>query len=77
MYTPRNNFSRRFGSYAENDSSKILNPVFARVRIQAPHVFAEKLIPQEFFPACIGFVPGGVLYHFSLEIFPDEVHPLN
>ena len=34
-------------------------PVFARVRIQAPHVFAEKLIPQEIFPACIGFVPGG------------------
>ena len=33
-------------------------PVFARVRIQAPHVFAEKLIPQELFPACIGFVPG-------------------
>ena len=34
-------------------------PVFARVRIQAPHVFAQILIPQEFFPACIGFVPGG------------------
>ena len=34
-------------------------PVFARVRIQALHAFAEKLIPQEFFPACIGFVPGG------------------
>ena len=34
-------------------------PVFAQVRIQAPHVFSEKLIPQEFFPACIGFVPGG------------------
>ena len=34
-------------------------PVFARVRIQAPHVFTQKLIPQEFFPACIGFVPGG------------------
>ena len=33
--------------------------VFARVRIQAPHVFTKKLIPQEFFPACIGFVPGG------------------
>ena len=32
-------------------------PVFARVWIQAPHVFAQKLIPQEFFPACIGFVP--------------------
>ena len=34
-------------------------PVFAQVRIQAPHVFARKLIHQEFFPACIGFVPGG------------------
>ena len=33
--------------------------VFARVRIQAPHVFTQKLIPQELFPACIGFVPGG------------------
>ena len=36
-------------------------PVFPRVRIQAPHVFAQKLIPQEIFPACIGFVPGGIL----------------
>ena len=34
-------------------------PVFARMRIQAPHVFMQKLIPQEFIPACIGFVPGG------------------
>ena len=34
--------------------------VFARVRIQTPHVFAEKLIPQDFFPVCIGFVPGGM-----------------
>ena len=37
-------------------------PVFARVRIQALHVFAQKLIPQEFFPACIGFVPGGTTF---------------
>ena len=29
------------------------------MRIQAPHVFARKLIPQEHFPACIGFVLGG------------------
>ena len=34
-------------------------PVFAQVRIQAPHVFAQKLIPQDIFPACIGLVPGG------------------
>ena len=33
-------------------------PVFARVRIQAPHAFAEKLIPQEMFPACIGLCRG-------------------
>ena len=25
------------------------SPVFARVQIQAPHVFAQKLIPQDFF----------------------------
>ena len=37
-------------------------PVFARVRIQAPHVFAKKIIPQEMFPACIGFVPGGCTF---------------
>ena len=48
MYTPRNNFPQEFGLYAENDSSKTF-PVFARVRIQAPHVVTKKLIPQEFF----------------------------
>ena len=42
-------------------------PVFARVRIQAPHVFAQKLIPQEFFPACIGFVPGGKYKMFVIS----------
>ena len=46
-------------TYFKNNSSKIL-PVFARVRIQAPHVFAQKLIPKEIYPACIGFVPGGI-----------------
>ena len=33
-------------------------PVFARVRLQTPHVFVQKLVPQKCFPACIGFVPG-------------------
>ena len=42
-------------------------PVFARKRIQAPHVFAQKLIPRDFFPACIGFVPGGTRTLFSLH----------
>ena len=36
-------------------------PVFALMRIQAPHVFAQKLIPQDLFPACIGFVLGANL----------------
>ena len=46
-------------TYFKNNSSKYF-PVFALMRIQAPHVFAQKLTPQEFFPACIGFVPGGI-----------------
>ena len=44
-------------TYFKNNSSKQF-PVFARVQIQAPYVFTQKLIPQELFPACIGFVPG-------------------
>ena len=57
-------------------------PVFARVRMQAPHVFAQKLIPQEFFPACIGFVPGGkearlLKFHFSEAIIVFGDNELN
>ena len=44
-------------TYFKNNSSKIF-PVSAQGRIQALHVFAQKLIPQDIFPACIGFVPG-------------------
>ena len=44
-------------THFENNSSKNV-PVFARVRIQAPHLFVQKYIPQYFYPACIGFVPG-------------------
>ena len=49
-------------------------PVFVRVRIQAPHVFAPKLIPQEMFPACIGSLRGGMLAvakHISGNHPPD------
>ena len=39
--------------------------VFARVRIQPPHVFAYKLINSLiFFSACIGFVPAGKVHSF-------------
>ena len=51
-------------------------PVFARVRIQAPHVFAQKLIPQEFFPACIGFVPGGIHQNKAKMDFQEGTKPL-
>ena len=37
--------------------------IWLNTRELPPHkyfpVFAQKLIPQEIFPACIGFVPGG------------------
>ena len=58
MYLHRHELPPKYGKYKENGSSKIHSPVFARVRIQAPHVLAQKLIPQGCFPACIGFVPG-------------------
>ena len=63
MYSHRVNSPKNLAEYSGNTSSKIYFPVFARVRIQAPHVFAQKLIPQEFYPACIGFVPGGYSGH--------------
>ena len=59
LYQYRGHRGQSANTYFKNNSSKIYFPVFALMRIQAPHVFAQKLIPQEFFPACIGFVPGG------------------
>ena len=55
-------------------------PVFALMRIQAPHAFAQKLIPQDFFPACIGFVPGGTgLEQLNFKVwnlaFPYTTNP--
>ena len=41
------------------------------MRIQAPHVFAKKIkFPKIYFPACIGFVPGGTytrMMHLDFE----------
>ena len=38
--------------------------MFAQVRKQAPHVYSrENYYPKNFFSACIGFVPGGVLWN--------------
>ena len=52
MYSHRVNYPKKFGKtlrpLGEIPPQKYF-PVFARVRIQAPHVFAKKLIPQEFF----------------------------
>ena len=67
MYSYRLNSPKNLAKYSGNTSSKIFSPVFARVRIQAPHVFAQKIIPQEFFPACIGFVPWGIV-----TVFPGK-----
>ena len=64
MYSHRMNSPKNLAPYSGISSQKYL-PVFARVRIQAPHVFVQKLILQEFFPACIGFVAGGLLSPYS------------
>ena len=40
--------------FAENVKKSLRKVhIFARVQIQVPHVFAQKSIPQDYFPACI------------------------
>ena len=58
MCSHHNEFPREFGKRVEKSSN--IFSVLARVRIQAPHVFAQKLIPQEHFPTCISIVPGNI-----------------
>ena len=58
LYSHRNNSLRNLANMRKMIPQKDF-PAFARVRIQAPHAFTQQLIPQYFFPACIGFVPGG------------------
>ena len=63
---------QRAGAKVRIHISKIIPqkyfPVFALMRIQAPHVFAQKSIPQEFSPACIGFVPESCCILISIMI---------
>ena len=68
MYSHRVNSPKNLAKYSGNTSSQKYFPVFARVRIQAPHVFSQKLIPQEICPACIGFVPGGSSFPCFLSL---------
>ena len=46
-------------TYFENNSSKIFSCIRTRANA-SPTCVRPKLIPQECFPACIGFVPGGM-----------------
>ena len=61
-------------TYFKKNSSKRF-PVFTLMRIQAPHVFAQKLIPQELFlhvsVLCRGFVgeSSGISLACTLSIF--------
>ena len=57
---PKNNFPQEFGQYAENDSSKIFSYIRASANTGPACIREKKLIPRDFFPACIGFVPGGI-----------------
>ena len=65
MYSHQNEVPQEFGKNVEK-IPQMYFPVFARVRIQAPHVFAQKFVAQDFFPASIGFVPGGNSENFKL-----------
>ena len=58
MYSHRNECPQEFGKYAKIIPQTYF-PVLALAQIQAPHAFAQTLIPQNFLPACLGFVPGG------------------
>ena len=66
---------QRAGAKVRIHISKIIPqtyfPLFALMRIQAPHAFSRKLIPREFFPACIGFVPGGK-FRVCLKDLPES-----
>ena len=44
MYSHRNEVHQEFGKYVGYNSSRYY-PVFARMRIQTPHAFAQKLFP--------------------------------
>ena len=46
-------------TYFKNNSSKIFSCIRTSANTGPTCIRAKKLIPQEFFPACIGFVPGG------------------
>ena len=46
-------------------------PASARVRIEALHVFAQIFILQDFFPACLGFVPAGKLAVPPFRLLPE------
>ena len=54
-------------TYFKNNSSKIFSCICASANT-GPTCILAKLIPQDVFPACIGFVPGGnvnvILFEF-------------
>ena len=49
MYSHRDGFPQEFAKILDKMVLLKYFPVFARVRIQAPHAFAQKVIPQDSF----------------------------
>ena len=59
MYSHRDEFPQESGEYVENDPSKSFSCIRASVNT-GPACIRAKINSPRFFPACIGFVPGGI-----------------
>ena len=72
MYSHRVNSPKNLAKYSGNTSSKIF-PVFARVRIQAPHVFSQKNNSPRTFSCMYWFCAGG---YYRTMIYPKNLFGL-
>ena len=70
MYSHRIEFPHESSYSAENDPSKIFSCIRASANT-GPACIRAKIIPPEFLPACIGFVPGGIF-----QVVLDGVPPM-
>ena len=72
MYLHRNELPPppKYGKYEENSSSKIFSCIRASANT-GPACIGAKISSPRIFPACIGFVPGGIFFFvvlFSLSV---------
>ena len=84
MYLHRKEVLQEYGSYAKMIPRKYL-PVFARVRLQAPHVFAQKFNSPRIFSClycfcagsncnCMTMIPLHIVYILGVHVGQLAVH---